>query len=59
MKNKDIREALKINGVKHWELADHLGIHENTFVRRLRKELPDTEKHQIFEAIEKLSKEEK
>ncbi|MDO9491113.1 hypothetical protein [Acetobacterium sp.] len=59
MKNKDIREALKVNGVKHWELADYLGIHENTFVRRLRKELPDTEKQRIFEAIKKLSKEEK
>lgn len=59
MKNKDIREALKASGVKHWRLAEFLGIHENTFVRRLRKEIPDAEKKQIFEAIEKLSKEEK
>ncbi|MEA4805228.1 hypothetical protein [Acetobacterium wieringae] len=54
MSNKDIRSALKESQIRHWQMADFLGIHENTFVRHLRKELPEEEKQKIYSAIEEL-----
>lgn len=51
--NPEIREALRANGMKQWELAERLGISENTICRRLRRELPDEEKRKFLEAITK------
>lgn len=59
MNNVDIRNQLKKTKVKQWQVAEALNYDESVFSRKMRKELPDTEKQQIFEAIEKLSKEEK
>lgn len=58
MSNKDIRTALKENQIRHWQMADFLGIHENTFVRHLRKELPEEEKAKIYDAITQLTNKE-
>lgn len=51
MKNQEIRNAMKENNIKQWELAEMLGISENTMCRKLRKELPDEEKQHILEII--------
>lgn len=51
MKNQEIRNAMKENNIKQWELAEMLGISENTMCRKLRKELPDEEKKRILEII--------
>lgn len=53
MKNKQIREALKKNGVHQWELAKALGMNESVLCRKLREELPEEEKRQILKMIEK------
>lgn len=55
--NTDIRAAAKNACVKLWELAYHFNISEPTVTRRLRRELPQSEKERIFTAIEEIAKE--
>lgn len=51
--NLKIRKALGESMMKQWELADLLGISENTLTRRLRKELPEEEQQRIISIIKK------
>lgn len=51
MKNEKIRAALAAYGMKHWELADLLGIHPVTLSIKLRHELPEEEQAEIIEKI--------
>ena len=51
--NSDIRNLLKAKNIKHWKLADLLGVSETTLVRKLRKELSKEEKEEIFNIIKK------
>lgn len=53
--NDDIRKSARAAGVKLWQVAEELGISEFTFSRRLRHELPDNEKAEVFRAIEGLA----
>lgn len=55
MHNTDIRQAAKDAGVKLYEIAAEYGLNDGNFSRRLRWELPDTEKQRIFEIINRLS----
>ena len=57
MKNIEIRNQLKETKIKHWQLAEKLGIADTTLCRKLRKELPEREKESILNAIEELNKE--
>ena len=57
MNNKDIRNAAGGYGIKLWQVAEAIGMNESAFSRKLRKELPQTEKEKILAAIEKLAKE--
>lgn len=52
MKNLDIREALKNANMRHWVLADELGIDQSTLARWLRHELPTGKKKEIMKIIE-------
>ncbi len=47
------REALRA-GVRHWRIADELGISEMKLCRMLRHELPEAEKKRILGAIDRL-----
>ena len=49
--NLEIRNNLKEHNIKHWELADKLGISEYTLVRKLRFELPKEEKERVLNTI--------
>lgn len=49
--NEVIREVLQENGLHQWELAERLGVSENTLCRKLRKELTSEEKEQFLKAI--------
>lgn len=51
MKNLDIREALKNANMRHWVLADELGIDDSTLARWLRHELPKGKKKEIKKII--------
>lgn len=55
--NLDIRQAAKAAGIKLYEIAAEYGLNDGNFSRRLRWELPDTEKQKIFEIIQQLSNE--
>ena len=56
MANSDIKIKAKENGVHLWRIADALGITDGNFSRKLRKELSEAEKEQIFKIIDDLKK---
>lgn len=51
MNNIDVRQHASNQGVKLWEIADHMGMQDSNFSRKLRKELSNEEKQKIIEAI--------
>ena len=55
--NQDLRKAARDSGVPLWAIADVLHISEPTMTRKLRRELPEKEKQQMFGIIEQLAKE--
>ncbi len=55
MFNKDIRAYAKENNVFLWQIAKAIGISEPTMTRRLRSELSEQEKQEIFCIINELS----
>ena len=55
--NQTIREAAKRKGVKHWQIAAHLGISEPTIMRWLRVPLSPEREKAVMEAIKELAKE--
>ena len=57
MANEDIRKLIKEENLKHWKLAERLGISETTLVRKLRKELNTKEKEIIKQELLKYRKE--
>lgn len=57
MVNVEIRTAAKSAGVTQWRIAEAMQIGETTLCRRMRTELPETEKRKILKIIEKLSEE--
>lgn len=54
-RNIDIRTTARIADVKHWEIAEKLGVSEITFSRWLRKELPADKKEKIKQAIKEVA----
>ena len=55
MRNKDIREAAKAAGVFLWQIAERLGIQDSNLSRKLRAELPDSEKVNLLRIIAELA----
>ena len=56
--NRELREKSKECGVKHWQIAEEIGVSEQTIMRWLRVPLRKDRESIILAAIEKLSKEE-
>lgn len=56
MHNKDIREYAKRKNVKLWRIANKLGVNDGNFSRKLRCELQEETKQQIFEIIDNLAR---
>lgn len=54
--NEEIRRLMGANGLKQWEVAEAIGMREENFSRKLRKELPTEEKEKILSVIENLAK---
>jgi len=50
-KNFDIKSLAIESGVKLWEIADAMNMHESAFSKSLRKELPDEKKAEIIKII--------
>ncbi len=55
MSNFEIRSYAMEKGVKNWQIAKALRMHEGTFSRKLRSELPCDEKTRIMDITDKLS----
>lgn len=53
--NAEIRAAMQEKHIPAWMIGSALGVHENTVLRRLRFELPEPEKQQIFRIIDELA----
>lgn len=52
--NLDIRKYAKDRKVRLWEVAEALGINETLLSRKMRHELDESEKKQLFNAIDKI-----
>ena len=52
--NEKIRKAIRMAGVKHWQVAAAMGIREETLTRILRFEVSPEREKQILNAVEKL-----
>lgn len=59
MANNAIRKTAAEAGVRHWQIAEAIGIAEETFSRKLRHELPADEQRNIIEIIKEIAKEAK
>lgn len=57
--NSDIKSAAKAAGVYLYNIADRLGVSENTMTRLMRRELSDEKKAQINAIIAELAAEKK
>lgn len=57
MANLDIRAEAVSRGVRLWRVAEELGIADASLSRKLRKELPQDQKEEIFDIIRRLSEE--
>lgn len=55
--NLEIKLKAKEAGVKLWQIADRLGMNDGNFSRKLRHELPVSEKLKILTIIKQISKE--
>lgn len=53
-RNVEIRQAIKSSNLYVWQVAERLGVHENTLFRTLRKELPTEKKAEILTIISNL-----
>lgn len=55
MSNTDIRAEIMAAGLRHWQIAEHLGVSESWLCRKLRHELPEDEKEKIRSVIKELT----
>lgn len=55
--NSDIKSAAKTAGIYLYNIADRLGVSENTMTRLMRRELSDEKKAQIKAIIAELAAE--
>lgn len=58
MSNTEIRIKATKSGIKMWQIAERLGIHEGTLSRKLRHELPEEEKQKILALIDEIAERE-
>lgn len=59
MCNKEVREYAQKNNVKLWQVAKEIGVSDGNFSRKLRIELPEGKKAEIYSIIDKLAAEQK
>lgn len=51
MVNEQIRVEIFKSGLKHYQIAERLGVHESTFCRWLHTELPADKQDKILKVI--------
>lgn len=55
--NSVVRNHAASRGVKHWQIAQALGISESSFTRKLRVELDEAEREKVLGLINKIADE--
>lgn len=53
--NTDVRETAKKKDVRLWEIAEYLNVSDPTMTRKLRRELPISEKQRILAIIDEIA----
>ena len=53
--NVKLREQMQKLHVPVWAVADVIGVHENTLLRRLRKELPENDRAHLMQIVEQIA----
>ena len=56
--NLIVRETAKKKGVKHWQIANYLGVSEQTFMRWMRFPLSAEKEEMILNAINEIVEDE-
>ena len=56
MKNTEVREYARNNGVRLWQIAERMGLCDGNFSRKLRKEFSAEEKALVIAIIDDLAK---
>ncbi len=56
MANAEIRKLIKSSSLYQYEVAEKIGVTECTLIRWLRKELPESKKQSVLQAIKELQK---
>lgn len=54
MENKPIKQVMKENHIPQWKVAEHIGMSEFVFSRKLRREPDGNFRQQILDAIQAL-----
>ena len=57
--NEDVRNFIRANNVNFWQVAAVLGLTDSGFSKKLRKELPQSEKDRIFKIVKEIEIENK
>lgn len=57
MANESVKTVAKESGVHLWEIAEQLKISDSYFSRKLRRELPESERENVLAIIEKIKSE--
>lgn len=57
MANKDIREYAQMHNVRLWQIANALHINDGNFSRKLRFELTEDKKAEIYKIVDELANE--
>lgn len=53
--NQMIKDYAKISGVKLWQIAEVLGLHDSNFSKKLRHQLSHAEEQKICSIIDQLA----
>ena len=54
MRNQDLKDEMRIAGVRQWEVAEAIGVSEMTLVKWMRFELPEDKRQRVLQAIEQI-----
>ena len=54
MRNQDLKDEMRIAGVRQWEVAEAMGVSEMTLVKWMRFELPEDKRQRVLQAIEQI-----
>ena len=51
MNNTEIRQILRYEDIKHWQVAEAMSVSEATFCGWMRTEMPEEKKKRVLNAI--------